>query len=302
MHTLAEIRDGRADGVDLLTLRGRRALVHEVQERLGHLGLLDPPVDGDLGPVSHWAWREFCRLKGSSDTTRLTAELARSLLADSADTLFPLDTRGSDVAARIVRSLQARGYWLTRHPDCVNIVYVEGHDLDGRPNANPIDRYNDLRCVVAVRNGRPELLGAWPCTTQPGWHYILRPLAGIKDPVKAAAHIALGQYKAWCVGTHNGSTPHEALVQRARLRIHRDANRDGQRDGDPVFERADYGINQHHGSNSATVGKYSAGCLVASSTAGHREFMTLVKRDARHAASHSYRFMTAVLGRDQLVA
>ena len=301
MQTLAEIRDGRAEGVDLLTVRSRRTLVHEVQERLGHLGLLDPPVDGDLGPVSQWAWRTFCELHGVNDTTRITAALARDLLAGSADGLYPLDASGYDLASRICRSLRAQGYWMARHPDCVNIAYVEGHDPDGPRNTNPIDSYNDLRCIVAVRHGRPVLLGSWTATTQPGWHYILKPLDGIKDPVKAAAHIALGQYKAWCVGQHRGGTPHEALVQRDRIRVHRDANRDGQRDGDPVFERADYGINQHHGSNSAGVGKYSAGCLVASQVKGHREFMAIVKSDARYLASRSYKFMTAVLGAPELL-
>jgi hypothetical protein len=299
MYTLAELRDGRAEGIDLLTLRNQRSLIREVQERLGHLGLLDPPADGDLGPVSHWAWREFCRLEGSGDSTRITAELARALLAREANELFPLDASGADLASRLARSLLAHGYWLARHPDCINIVYVEGHGLDGQRNDNAIDAYNDLRCVLAVRNGRAELLGAWPATTQPGWHYILKPSDGIKDPVKAAAHIALGQYKAWCVGEHGGSSPHEALVQRGKLRVHRDANRDGQRDGDPIFERADYGINQHHGSNSIKLGRYSAGCLVASRVDGHRAFMSIVKRDPRYQASRGYKFMTAVLGREQ---
>lgn len=300
MLTLSEIRDGRAEGIDLQTLRGQRSLIREVQDRLGHLGLLDPPADGDLGPVSRWAWREFCRLEGSDDVTRITAALARALLARDANTLLPLDASGPDLASRLARNLLAKGYWLARHPDCINIVYVEGHGIDGQRNDNAIDAYNDLRCVLAVRNGRAELLGAWPATTQPGWHYILKPIDGIKDPVKAAAHIAFGQYKAWCVGEHGGSTRHEALVQRDKLRVHRDANRDGRRDGDPIFERADYGINQHHGSNSTKVGKYSAGCLVASRVDGHRDFMSIVKRDPRYRANHGYKFMTTILGREQL--
>ena len=39
----------------------------------------------------------------------------------------------------------------------------------------------------------------------------------------------------------------------------------------------------------------SAGCLVGRTKAGHREFMAVVKEDARFQVSRGYRFMTAVL-------
>lgn len=300
MPSLNELRDGPAAGIDLIALKRSRALVSEVQTRLGQAGLLDPPADGDFGPVSEWAWRQYCALRGQADWGRLTARLARQLLSEDASSVYPLNASGADLASRALRSMQSLGYWIARHPDCVNLVYLEGINGDGSSNDNAVDRYNDLRCVISVREGRPVLLGAWAATTQPGWHWIQRPPEDVRDPVKAAAHIALGQYKAWCVGTHHGSTEHEALVQRAVIRVHRDRDRNGRRDGDPVFERADYGINQHHGNGSSTVGAYSAGCLVASSVAGHREFLRLAKTDARFLASNSYRFMTAIIGVNQL--
>ncbi len=298
MTSLAEIRDGTSQGLDQNQVRTKPGLVRELQQRLADLGLLDPPVDGDFGPVSQWAWREFCRLVGAGDSDRLTADLARALLSQRRDDLLPLDVAGSSLAARIVRSMQQLGYWFCAHPDCANIVYLEGRNQDGAVNANKVDEYNDLRCVIAVRERVPIMIGAWRATTQPGWHAILNPVPGIRDPVKAAAHIALGQYKAWGVGLHKGA--YEALVQRRKLRVHRDQDRNGLRDGDPVFERADYGINQHHGNNSSKVGKYSAGCLVASSIAEHQEFMSLVKQDARFRESNHYAFMTAIISQDQL--
>jgi len=263
-----------AKGIDLLRLRSRRTFVHGVQARLCHLGLLAPPVDGDLGPVSHWAWRTFSGLHSVSDTTCLITALARVLLADSEDDLFPLDTGGHNLASRIVRSLRIQVFRMARHPTSTNIVQVKGHDPDGEPNANPTARYIDLRFVAAARDGRPVLLDTCPATKQPGWHYILKPLDGTNDPVKAAAQILIGRYMAGCVGEHGGSAPQEALVQRDRMRVHRD----GQRRGVPEFERADYGINQQHGSNSGC--KYSAGSMVATQVNGHREFMAIVNRNA----------------------
>lgn len=299
MTTLAEVRDGAAEGIDLLAVRRNKPLCTEVQTELGRLGLLDPPADGDFGPVTTWAWGRFCDRCNAQDRNHLTAALARTLLSDEP---WPLDTSGDDLAARALRSMQALGYWIARHPDCLNIVYLEGTNPDGSRNDNATNGYNDLRCAIAVQQGTPRLLGCWPATTQPGWHWILDPPQGIPDPVKAAAQIALGQFKAWCVGIHHGHVDQEALVQRARIRIYRDRNKDGKRDGDPMFERADYGINQHHGSNSRNVDRFSAGCLVGQRVDGHEAFMRLLKSDPRYRASNAYLFMTAVIGVDQLLA
>jgi len=301
VSTLAEIRDGVASGIDLLAVKRNEQLVYELQNRLNALGLLDPPVDGDFGPVSHWAWAQFCQLQGEPFTNRLTSRLSGALLRIDAQSLLPLDTSGSDLATRVARSMEALGYWIARHPDCINIAYLEGVTLEGKANDNTVNYYNDVRCIFCVHQGRAILRGAWSATTQPGWHWILNPSNEIRDTVKAAAHIALGQYKAWCVGTHNAGVAHEALVQRAKIRVHRDQDRNGQREADPIFERADYGINQHHGSNSTKVGAYSAGCLVANSVAGHKEFMKALKKDPRYRSSNAYRFMTSVLGRGQLL-
>lgn len=300
MRTLAEVRDGPIDGLSLGDVRASRSLVRELQVRLAEMGLLDPPADGDVGPVTLWAWQAFCALRETADASRLSAALARDLLSSSADGLLPLMATGTTLADRCARSMVKLGYWVARHPGCVNIAYIEGHDLDGQRNANQTDLYNDIRLVFSVHEGAPKLLGAWTATSQPGWRAILNPLPSIKDAVKAAAQITLGQQKAWCVGTHNGSTSHEGLVQRDKVRIHRDRDRNGKRDGDPVFERPDYGINQHHGSNSKKIGGYSAGCLVANNKAGHEEFMRIVKQDARYKASNSYKYMTAIIGSEQL--
>jgi hypothetical protein len=257
----------------------------DIQARLIALGLLDPPADGVLGPVSRWALGEACRAAGAVFDGEATPAV-RDALARARP--LPL-TPGSTLAGRIVRAMLARGHWIARHPDCLNIVYVEGIDPDGTPNGNAPNRFNDLRCLIRIVDGVPTLAGAWEATTEPSRRWTERPM----NP-RGAARIAFGQYKAWAVGRHH---EHEALVQVADITVLRDANRDYRRDGDQT-DSGLFGINQHWGYDLPRndLGNSSAGCLVGRSTAGHREFMRLVKSDRRYIVSNgAYRFITTVL-------
>jgi hypothetical protein len=118
-----------------------------IQARLIALGLLDPPADGALVPVSRWALGEACRTVGAvfdgEATPAVRDALARAL---------PL-TLGSNLPGRFVRAMLARGHWIARHLDCLNIVYVEGIGLDGTPNGNAPHRFNDLRCLIRIVDG-----------------------------------------------------------------------------------------------------------------------------------------------------
>ncbi len=276
---------------------GDITLSRQIQQRLADIGLLDPPVDGNFGPVSQWALGQFVRKVGTSAKSRLDSELARALLADSATTLFPLNTQPT-LAGRIVGAMQAAGHWLNRHPDCVNIVYVEGIDADGQSNGNPPNEFNDLRLLLRVnRAGNPDIVGSWEGTSEPGrLHTVIQKF----DP-RGAARIAFGQYKAWSVGTHKLGRPsaHEALVQTLPIPVHRDLNQDFQRTGDKVFVGL-FGINQHWGFDlpRADIGNASAGCLLGRTKTGHRQFMQSCKTDPRFVASQGYRFMTAVIPAD----
>jgi hypothetical protein len=191
--------------------------------------------------------------------------------------------------------MQKAGHWLCRHPDCINVVYVEGLDEDGTPNTDAPNVFNDLRLVLRVnRAGTPVVEELWEATTEPGKHYTLIEKL---DP-RGAARIAFGQYKAWSVGTHMAGRPsaHQALVQTAPIRVFRDLNTDFERTGDRVFEGL-FGVNQHWGFDlpRSDVGRASAGCLVGRTRAGHRAFMALCRSDPRYTANNSYRFLTCVL-------
>jgi hypothetical protein len=234
----------------------------ELQARLIAQGLLDPPADGIIGPLSRWAMTE-----------PPPAPLAP----------------GHDLPGRIVRAMLARGHFVARHRDLLNIVYVEGMDPDGTPNDNAPNRFNDLRCLVRIVDGAPQLAGCWEATTEPSRRWTLGPM----NP-KGAARIAFGQYKAWALGRHRD---HEALVQVADVTVCRDANEDYKRDGD-IRDTGLFGINQHWGYDLPRndLGNSSAGCLVGRSTAGHREFMRLVKTDRRFLLSDGgYCFIATIL-------
>jgi hypothetical protein len=287
-----------AEPVAYTSLGMDKPLAREIQDRLSALGLLDPPGDGLFGPVSHWALAEFRKAAMLAESGAVDRALARALLDADPRTFLPL-MPGNDLAGRIAAAMVRKAYWICRHPDAVNIVYVEGVNVDGTPNGNPPNRFNDIRALLQVApGGRPVLIEVWDGTTEPG-----RFFTEIDPHPEGAARIAFGQFKSWGVGTHKAGTPsaHEALVQREDVTVHRDLDRNFSRLGDRTFTGM-FGINQHWGFDMAVdnIGKASAGCLVGRTKAGHRAFMKLVKADPRHAVSHGYRLMTTILAAEEL--
>ena len=290
--TLEELATG-ALPVPLALIGADPALARQLQQRLALIGLLDPPVDGQFGAVSHWALGALLRRIGAPAKSAVDVEVARALLAPGAGDLYPLHNPPT-LAGRIAAALQTAGHWINRHPEALNIVYIEGLDADGMANDDAPNVFNDLRLLLRInRAGNPEIVAAWEATSEPGRIFTLQKL----DP-RGAARIAFGQYKAWVMGTHNLGKPtgHEALVQAQPITVHRDLNADFQREGDAVFTGI-FGINQHWGFDlpKRDIGKASAGCLVGRTKAGHREFIALLKQDPRYMASHGYRFLTSVL-------
>lgn len=284
--------------IDLGDIPSHPALATQIQQRLINLQLLDPPT-GVFGPISTAALRTFQRLMKSGEEIVLGRVTAELLIETSLDELPQpsLDLSGGDLAARIVQYMRQKRFQVFTGPGERNIVYVEGMDPDGSLNADPPNQFNDLRLVIECVDGRPAIIGRWEATTEPGSHYTNNPM----NP-RGAARIRFGQYRAWQVGQHGQSNPHEALVQAAPLTVHRDANRDFQRPGDQE-DTGLFGINQHWGYDlpRQDIGEASAGCLVGRTREGHREFIRLVKQDPRYRASSSFLFSTTVIAGDDLV-
>ncbi|MFB2836533.1 peptidoglycan-binding domain-containing protein [Floridanema evergladense] len=277
--------------INFETLTKDTQLAKEVQTNLTRLGLLDPPADGKFGQFSIQALKEFQFLMKISEsglgpqTSKALSEVAEAI---------PLNL-GNDLASRFVKYMQSKKYFVAVGERCYNIVYLEGAEADGTPNQDTFNEWNDRRIVIEIASGTPKIVGNWLATTEPGDRYTYRPM----NP-KGAARIAFGQYKAWQVGTHGNSQPHEALVQCGTLGVHRDANKDGLRIGDAIDEGTSFGINQHWGYDLPKVGIASAGCLVGQSRKGHREFMALIKQDRRYQLNSGYVFLTTVIAGDDL--
>jgi hypothetical protein len=285
--------------ISLADIGGKPGLVKALQWRLWELGYLDPPADGVFGPVSHWALSEFCEINRLDASAGFTREIASSLLSPTVPlpTIAPTGTWFD----KVVAYMKAQGYFICRHWECKNIVYLEGVDADGTLNDDAPNAFNDVRMVFSVgRDGRPQFADAvWEATTEPGEHWTIRPM----NP-KGAARIAFNQYKAWSVGTHRSSSPqrHEALVQTAPVTVYRDLNQDYRRPGDQM-DTGMFGVNQHWGYDlpRGDLGSASAGCLVGRTRDGHREFMALIKKDPRYKVSKGYRFVTTIMPGDKVL-
>lgn len=273
---------------------GQPELIRRIQAALGAIGLLDPPVDGVWGPVSGWALRAFCAAAGVAWNGSLDAamldRLERAATASGDAALFPLRP-GADFAGRVVSAMLAGGHWVARHPECLNVLYIEGCGPDGTPDDNAPNQFNDARLLIRIdHSGVPVVAGAWQATTEPGRLYTMNPEL---EHVPGAARIAFGQYKAWQVGLHHGTM--EALVETAPIVIYRDLAKDFQREGPPI--PGSFAINQHGGYDYpyGDIKNASAGCLVGRSMSGHAEFMRLVKTDVRYLNGNGYMFTTTVL-------
>jgi hypothetical protein len=231
----------RARAASDLTLTTREG-VFALQSVLIDCGLLDPPADGGYGPVTKWALREFA----SSRELRVGDEIEQEMQAalQAAEPL-PL-TPGNDLAGKIVRAMQKNGYWIARHPKCMNIVYVEGMNPDGSINDNRNNVFNDLRIVFKVTSdGVPAIVDVWEATTEPSRRWTLHPMNS-----GGAFHIKFGQYKTWIRGFHH---THEALVQVGEIEGYRDPNKTFKRDYNHPVRGSDFGVNQHWGYDLRTM-------------------------------------------------
>ena len=147
-----------------------------------------------------------------------------------------------------------------------NIIYIEGMNINGQLNGDEPNQFNDVRAVF----NREKCLDCWQATCEPGAWYTDYPM----NP-DGAFRIAFGFHeKAWEVGLHGNSDPHQSLIQTGEVRGYRDYNGDMIRSGDRVVSGY-FGINQHWGYDMPPndIGQASAGCLVGRSRHGHREFM-----------------------------
>lgn len=179
---------------------------------------------------------------------------------------------------KIVQAMQSHGYRLDIGDDVMNIVYIEGMELDGTPNGNRPNCWDDLRTLIRVHpSGQTELLFACEATTEPGAYWTENPM----NP-DGAFHIDLGQQTAWVPGSYHD---HPALVQARNLNGTRDSKRHYARDGAHVSGL--YGVHHHAGYDypKNNIGKSSAGCQVSRLVSKHLECMDILHSDKRWSSS-----------------
>ncbi|MFB2881949.1 peptidoglycan-binding domain-containing protein [Floridanema aerugineum] len=278
------------ESVSLESLARNTQLAKEVQTNLIRLGLLDPPADGKFGRFSLQALKEFQSLRQISES-ELGPETIQAL--KEVKEVVPLKL-GNDLPSRIVKYMQSKNYFVAVGEKRYNIVYIEGADADGTPNEDTFNQWNDRRIVIEIASGIPKIVGNWLATTEPGRYYTFNLMN-----LKGAARISFGQYRSWQVGTHGNSDRHEALVQCLAVKVYRDADRNGIRNGDAIDEGL-FGINQHWGYDLREVGAASAGCLVGQSRNSHKDFMRLIKQDRRYQLNNRYVFFSTIIPGDEL--
>jgi hypothetical protein len=289
-----------------------RELATQIQVRLIALGLLGPPADGKFGPISTDALQQFQDLMKCDEPNFLGQVTAEKLIETMKEEIpIPPLELGNDLASRVVKYMQQKGYHFATGSQEFNIVYVEGMNPDGTLNNDAPNEFNDARMVIEFVNRKPKIVGIWEATTEPGWHYTVE--APMNE--KGAARIKFGQYKAWRMGMHGNSSPHRALIQVAPVSVHRDFNQDFKRIGDFV-DTGIFAINQHWGYDYPRndVNVAGAGCLVGRTTHGHMDFLEVVEQDRRYLATpfgppifpgdpseRTYVFISTIMPGDELV-
>lgn len=278
-------------------------LSEEIHEILIASSYLDGPIEKEFDMHSALAFRRFQRdykadLGDEQQFEYLSVQTASKLIelrAEVVESFKDAVIPGDDPAGKIYQYMKKKNYRFFTGPNEYNIVYLEGINQDFGENSDAPNHFNDLRVVLVVEEGIPVVVGKWEATTEPGFYYTDYPMNA-----KGAARIAFDQYRAWQVGTHGNSEPHEALVQiGGEVTVHRDFNQSMTRTGDQL-DTGYFGINQHYGYDHPRNDIYtaSAGCLVGRTRRGHREFMSIMKQDRRYQNNHSYVFYSTVIAGD----
>jgi hypothetical protein len=198
----------------------------------------------------------------------------------------------SELSFAIVFYLKERGYRYSQISGHKNLIYIEGATYYmGRVtlNTDNPDGWNDLRIILEFSpNGIPFISHIAKATCEPGTSATHSKNAAKNGGV---ARLQLIQYQnAAMMGFHKNPA-HPALVQSATILVHRDANKDQKRTGDPIHPAM--GINHHSTKlyfKGEKVGNWSEGCLVGWSWREHLDFIALMKSDPRYIADKSFKW------------
>lgn len=232
---------------------------------------------------------------------RLLAQLVMGVLRPGSSVMVPPPvarsrfTLGSDLASKIIRAMERKGYAVSAAPGTFNMIYVEGMDVDGTPNHNRFNAFDDIRVLIQVADGGvPKIVHVGEATTEPGKFWTDNRM----NP-DGAFHIALGPQTCWRMGEYHNAP---ALVQCLPIKGYRDGQNHYRREG-PLLTEPDIGVHHHGGYNLSRddLGRSSAGCQVERLVSGHLQSMTILKSDARYRANPNFVFTSTVLSAAEIV-
>jgi peptidoglycan hydrolase-like protein with peptidoglycan-binding domain len=104
-----------------------RELAQQIQTRLKSLQYLDSVADGNFGPISALALKNFQKAAECNELDYLGAVTAKKLIETKPEQITqPPLYLGSDLASRIVKYMQKQDYKIFQGEQYYNIVYVEG--------------------------------------------------------------------------------------------------------------------------------------------------------------------------------
>ena len=165
-------------------------LAKQIQILLIGLKLLEPPADGNFGPISATALKKFQALTKAGEVDYIGTSTAKLLIETKAEDLpAPQLQIGNDLASRLIKYMVSRTYQVFNGTDEYSIVYAEGLNPDGTPNNDEPNKFNDTRFAIKFVDEVPKIVGAWEATTEPGRRYTYNPM----NP-GGAARIKFGQY------------------------------------------------------------------------------------------------------------
>lgn len=173
-----------------------------------------------------------------------------------------MTTKALRDGSRLIDFIKANG-WVVLP---LQLVVLRDADSDSWQPLQPgLDSWDD---AIVLLKGDGTVMFSVRGTSTAGAHYSKNPM----NP-KGCARLAIGQHlECWERGLHHQQ---QAFRQRKPLRIHRDSNRDLQWLETPQFDNADSFINVHTTGNNAsspppaTIGRWSAGCIVLRAASVH---------------------------------
>jgi len=190
-------------------------------------------------------------------------------------------------SSNLMSLMKAKGY-----------VFFDGADKKLNLNLIGVRRDNqgtnefDDFMLAIYREEELIIQKRYPITTDPGKYWLEHPM----NPEGTAVLIPNQYRRAWHLGKHQGK--YEALVQRKKVGVWRDNNKDNIIDYNnlEVMNFGYFGINIHRSNpytESYLVNRWSAGCQVFKRIADYDEFLDLCKQSAAlYGNSFSYTLLT----------